>query len=388
MATPEIHASEILATFEARRERLVEDVSALARLEAPTGDAGRIRAFVAEYRRRLEAAGIRCREIDGPKGPHLLGERGGEEPALVLVGHSDTVWPAGEAVRRPPSVREGRLEGPGVYDMRAGLALIAWSLELLRERAIECRRRLLVFISADEETGSRSARGAMESALPASATALLPEPPCPDGSLKIARKGVGIFDLEVQGLEAHAGVHPEKGVSAIAEIARLILEVEGWRDPAAGILVNVGTIQGGTATNVVPARARCGIDVRFDRLEDGDAMARRLSELRPSRPEARISVSGGVEFPPMVPTARSRRLGRIAGEIARSELGLEISMGSSGGGSDGCHLAARGLTVLDGLGVDGGGAHALDEHILVDRIPLRAALFTRLVLELDRFPEA
>lgn len=363
------------------------ELESLVRIDAPTGDADGIREVVSRVRALLGDAAGDVREIDGDSGPHLFAERPGADPPLVLVAHSDTVWPRGEAGRRPPVERDGKLYGPGVYDMRAGLGLIAWSLRCLREAGIEYRRRLLVFVGADEEKGSRTARGPMAELLPASATALVPEPPTPDGSVKISRKGVGIYEVSIRGRESHAGVDPDRGVSAVLEAARVTLELDGWKDPEAGLLVNVGTIEGGTATNVVAGRATCGVDLRFDRPEDGLEFEARLRRLEPSRPGLEIEVRGGLEFPPMVPTARSRHLGRIAVDLARTDFGLEISAGRSGGGSDGSHLAARGLTVLDGLGVDGGGAHALDEHVRLDRIPLRAAFFTRLLLELESAPE-
>ena len=381
-------ASRILEHFSSRRSELVREVSELIRLDTPTGDAPRIRAFVRHYRSLLEATGVRCEELDGPAGPHLLGEIAGEEPALVLIGHSDTVWPAGESDRRPPEVRDGKLYGPGTYDMKSGLCLMFWSLRYLAEQGLPFRRRILIFLSADEEQGSLTARPHMLSRLPSDATALVPEPPCADGSLKIRRKGVGIFRLEVTGREAHAGAAPDEGISAVAEMARLVLEMESWRNPERGILVNVGLFEGGTATNVVPGRASCGVDIRHDTRQDGEMIEDRIRELRPSHPEARLVVTGGLEFPPLVPTERSRKLTDRVLEIASRELGLRLSAASSGGGSDGSHLSARGLTVLDGLGVDGAGAHARDEHILVERLPLRASLFTRIVLELGDFPES
>ncbi|MCZ6793428.1 MAG: M20/M25/M40 family metallo-hydrolase [Planctomycetota bacterium] len=387
MDSPTPSASDILRHFQGKSSELLEELQEFIRFDTPSGDAARVGAFVGHYRSLLEGSGVRCRELGGPAGPQLFGERPGEDPPLVLVGHADTVWPAGEPERRPPEVRDGRLYGPGTYDMKSGLGLIRWALGYLQDQAVPYRRRLLVFLSADEETGSVTARPHMDSLLPRDATALVPEPPCPDGSMKIARKGVGIFELRVIGREAHAGAAPEKGISAIAEMARLVLEVESWKDPGRGILLNVGTIEGGTASNVVPGEARSGVDVRYDTLEDGEVVEARLRGLRPEHPEARLEVSGSLAFPPLVPTPLSRFLAARVGEIAREELGIDVGAGSSGGGSDGSYLSARGLTVLDGLGVDGAGAHARDEHVVVERLPLRAALFTRLLLELGGFPE-
>jgi glutamate carboxypeptidase len=378
-------ARALVEHFQAGSGDLLSVLEALVGLETPSGDAARIAAFVARYRGLLEAAGLRCRELSGPAGPHLFAEWPGAEPAVVLVGHSDTVWRRGEVVRRPLHVEGGKLHGPGVFDMKAGLVLIAALARCLAERSWRLRRRLQVFIAADEETGSITAHPHMDELLGRGATALVPEPPCLDGSLKIARKGVGIFRVQVRGREAHAGVDPEHGVNAVEEIARLVLELQSWNDASRGVLVNTGRIGGGTATNVVPGRAWCGVDVRFDRAEDGEALEARLRALRPRHPAAAIKVRGGIIFPPLVPTEASRRLSAKAIALA-AEVGLDIGAAGSGGGSDGSYLASRGLLVLDGLGVDGGGAHSRNEHILIDRLPLRAAFLTLLVLALDGEP--
>ncbi|MBI4606388.1 MAG: M20/M25/M40 family metallo-hydrolase, partial [Planctomycetes bacterium] len=239
-----------------------------------------------------------------------------------------------------------------------------------------------VFVSADEEVGSPTAHPPMERLVPRGATALVLEPPLEDGSLKVRRKGVGMYRLEVEGAEAHAGLDPERGASAVAEVARRVLEVLSWADPARGITVNIGRIEGGIATNVVAGRAAAGIDMRFDELPAGEEIHRRLLELRPQDLRTRIAVTGGIIFPPLVPDAATERLAAIAQRVGR-ELGLELGLGKSGGGSDGCHLASRGVQVLDGLGVEGGGAHSPGEHVLIERLPVRAALLASLVLALD-----
>jgi glutamate carboxypeptidase len=376
---------------------MLQVLSDLVRIDSPSDDPGAIARFVGAYRTLLEGAGVRCREIPGPRGPHLLGELGagagagpgpvgeegdeGEAPPVVLVGHSDTVWPLGEAARRPPELREGRLYGPGVYDMRAGLCLIVFALRYLTESAPELSRPVRVFLAADEELGSGSAHEPMARLFPAEAVALVLEPPLADGSLKAERSGVGLYRLEATGREAHAGIEPERGVNAIIELAARLLEIASWAEPRLGLRVNVGKVEGGTATNVVPGRAAAGLDVRFRTLEDGEAFDRRLRALRPSAPGAALSLSGGIIFPPLVPDARARALHRLAIDTALG-VGLTIGAGSSGGGSDGAFLASRGLAVLDGLGVEGGGAHSREEHIVVERLAPRAALLARLIVEL------
>jgi glutamate carboxypeptidase len=266
--------------------------------------------------------------------------------------------------------------------MKAGLALAAHVFAWLRGSGAELRRPLALALSADEELGSREAHERMERLVPPDATALVLEPPLPDGSLKAWRKGVGMYRLEARGREAHAGNEPERGVNAIVELARRILELEAWGDAARGITVNVGEVHGGVATNVVAGRAWAGVDTRFDGMEDGVALDRRLRALAASTPGASLHLEGGLIFPPMCPSVRGRGLIDLACRVAR-ELGLEVGAGRSGGGSDGSFLAARGALVLDGLGVDGAGAHAPDEHIRIDRIAPRAAFLARLILALQ-----
>ena len=354
----------------------------LVSMETPSGNAQALESFVKAYGALLEKAGVAWKAISGSGGPHLFGELVPTKelsPPIVLVGHSDTVWPLGEVTRRPPRREDGRVYGPGVYDMRAGLVILLFALRYLREMGQALSRRVQVFLSADEELGSRSAHPHMDVLLSPAATALIVEPPLPDGSLKIERKGVGMYRIEVLGVEAHAGSELERGVNAIEELARRILEIMAWTNPQRGVTVNVGEIEGGIATNVVPGFAGAGVDVRFDRMEDGEDIDRRLRALWPENPRASLSMNGGIIFPPMVPNDRSRELSKKAIGIAR-ELGLSISAGKSGGGSDGSYLAQRGLPVLDGLGVEGGGAHSREEHILIDRLPIRAAFLSRLIL--------
>jgi glutamate carboxypeptidase len=378
--------ARLLADFAAERDVLIDELSTLVRFDTPSGRRAEVARLAEHYAKRLDEFGFGVELVDGPNGPHVFAEREGRQPAIVLCAHSDTVWPIGEPGRRPPTIRGERLSGPGIYDMRAGLALILWALRhavrAVDRGLAQLDRKIIVFISADEELGSPTARPAMDARLPRNAIALVPEPPCRDGAIKVRRKGVSIYGLEAIGREAHAGVEPERGASAISAICRLVLEAESLRDPARGITVNVGTIEGGTATNVIAGRARAGIDLRFDRLEDGLELDERMRALASHDAGVVLSLSGGIAFPPLVPTTRSLALAERFSAIARDEFGETIGLGCSGGGSDGSYLASRGLTVVDGLGIDGGGAHARDEYVLVDRIPFRAALFTRFLLAL------
>lgn len=370
-----------LKYFANASEDILATLEMLAAIDSPSGDVDAISRFVMIYGPLLERAGMVVREISSSNGPHVFAEAswaGGEGPPIVLVGHTDTVWPIGESLRRPPRREAGRLQGPGVCDMRAGLTLIAHALRYLHDQDWRPSRPIQVFLSADEEIGSRTAHPHMEALLRRDATAIVLEPPLEDGSLKTRRKGVGMYTLFATGIEAHAGLEPERGASAITEIARTALEVLSWADPRRGITLNVGQLRGGIATNVVAGSAEAGLDVRFDSLEDGERIHAQLQSLPAHDPRTRLRVEGGIIFPPLVPGAASERVARLTIGIAR-ELGLEIATGKAGGGSDGSFLASLGLTVIDGISVEGGGAHARDEHIHMDRVPVRAALLSLLV---------
>ena len=380
-----VDSRAILDQFRGRAREMIEVLERLVLLETPSADVEGIETFVKAYGLLLEDAGVSTREIPGPGGPHLFGEMMPAEergPPVVLVGHSDTVWPRGEAARRPPREIDGRLYGPGVYDMRAGLVVALSALRYVGAEDRPRRRRIQVFLSADEELGSRDAHPHMTGLLSPESTALVLEPCCPDGAIKAWRKGVGMYDMRIAGRESHAGNEPEKGVNAIVELARQVLEITSWNDPSRGITLNVGQARGGVATNVVPGSASAGIDLRFDRLEDGLEVDRRLRSLEVVDPRASLMVEGGIIFPPLAPDKRSEDVQRMAVDAARG-LGLELGRGKSGGGSDGSFLASLGLAVVDGLGPEGGGAHSRDEHVICDRLPFRAALLASLLVALD-----
>jgi glutamate carboxypeptidase len=278
----------------------------------------------------------------------------------------------------PFRVEDGRAYGPGTYDMKAGLTIF---LTLMEYRLSGPTRPVRALFTSDEEIGSPTSRGLIEDLARQCAYALVLEPPLADGSLKTARKGVGRFRLEVQGRAAHAGVAPQEGRNAIVELAHQILRIQELQDLQAGTTLNVGVIQGGTTSNVVPAAAFADIDVRAAALAEAERVERALRSLEPVTPGTRMSVSGSFGRPPMERSPAIAALFDQARGIGRA-LGRELSEGSTGGGSDGNFTAALGVPTLDGLGVRGGGAHADDEHILIDSLTERAALLDALLREL------
>ena len=301
-------------------------------------------------------------------------------PALILC-HFDTVWPLGTLATMPFRIEAGRAHGPGVYDMKSSLILVEFALRALKDLDLKPARPLTLLFTSDEEIGSPDSRQWIEREAKRSHHALVLEPPLSGGRLKTSRKGVGRFNLEVTGRSAHAGVEPEKGVNAIVEMARQILEIEAIADSERGTTLNVGTIQGGTTTNVVPASASIAIDVRVKTLDEAKRVEDALRSLQPFHPQASLAVTGGFNRPPMERTPGGIQLFERVREVG-GLLGLDLDEGSTGGGSDGNFTSAVGTPTIDGLGMEGAGAHAVDEHILFESFPDRAALLALLLLRL------
>ena len=291
---------------------------------------------------------------------------------ILLLGHTDTVWPAGEIVKRPFKIESGRATGPGVFDMKAGIVLMWMALRALKERPVT------VLLTSDEEAGSTSSRNWIEAEAGKSRAVLVLEPSLPGGALKTARKGVGRFTVKAIGRAAHAGIDPERGVNAIEEISRQILKLQNMTDPVRGTTVTVGVVQGGTRSNVIPADAAADVDVRIASLEEAERVATMIRALTPELAGARLEVRGGITRPPMERTTDTDRLFRDATRIA-AQLGIDLKEGSTGGASDGNLTLALGIPTLDGLGAVGGGAHAVDEWVDVESLPQRAALIAGLI---------
>jgi glutamate carboxypeptidase len=273
---------------------------------------------------------------------------------------------------------EGRAHGPGIFDMKSGVAILVEALRALAGRGLATRRPLTLLLTCDEEIGSRTSRHLVEAEAGRAAAALVLEPPIPGGIVKTARKGVGNFTVRALGRAAHAGLDPAKGVNAIVELAHQTLRLAALNDYERGTTVSVGLIRGGTADNVVPAEATARVDVRFWTPEDGDLIEAAIRNLTPALAGAQLEVSGGINRPPMPRAAGNVALYEHARALAAG-LGFELQDGGVGGGSDGNFTAALGVPTLDGLGVDGAGAHAEHEHIILSDLPRRAALLTSLL---------
>ncbi len=372
-------------SFRPRLDEMLGTLSELVRHESPSREKAALDALGANLADRLGHLGGAVEIIaNGRGGDHILSRfpgTAGRRPALVL-GHFDTVWPRGTIERLPFRVENGRIFGPGVYDMKAGLTLFLQVMAEFSRSSLSTPRPIWSLFTSDEEIGSPTSRRLIEEVAGQCEYVLVLEPPLADGSLKTSRKGVGRFDIEIQGKAAHAGVAPEDGRSAIVELAHQVLRVQELQDSAAGTTLNVGVIRGGTTPNVVPALASAEVNVRVSSMAEAERVAQAIRSLRPVTPDVRIAVDGDFNRPPM---ERSPAIAGLFEEARRIglEVGLELSEGSTGGGSDGNFTAALGIPTLDGLGVRGGGAHADDEHILIDSLPERAALLASLLLELQ-----
>jgi glutamate carboxypeptidase len=315
------------------------------------------------------------------RGNHLRARFPGAGRPLLLLGHFDTVWPIGTLDGMPLRRDGDRLHGPGVFDMKAGIAMALTAVEALRATGTP-HAPVTMLWTTDEEIGSGTSRETIEATARESAAVLVLEPALPGGALKTARKGCGEFELTVHGVAAHAGLDPGKGASAIHELAAQIAAIERFQDLPRGISVNVGIVAGGSRPNVVAAEARATIDVRAPTREAAAALEAAFQGLHPRTPGTRLTVRGGFEKPPMERTALVAGLFARASHVA-SSLGRDLAEGAAGGGSDGNFTAAAGVPTLDGLGAIGDGAHAAHEHVDVAALPWRAALIAGLLASLQ-----
>ncbi|GIF75088.1 M20 family metallopeptidase [Asanoa siamensis] len=295
---------------------------------------------------------------------------------LLLLCHYDTVWPAGALAEWPFTVDGPIARGPGVFDMKAGLVQALWAVRALDAAGLP-RPPLRVVLNGDEEIGSVASRPVLEAAASGVTAALVLEPGI-DGALKTARKGLGLLRIDVTGVEAHAGLDPDKGVSAIDEVARVVLWLRSLAALDRGTSVNVGTIAGGSRANVIAGHASATVDVRVTDPAEAARIDAALAALRPSDPRLRVTVDGGWNRPPMPRTPGIAAMVDLARAVA-AVLGEDLSERAVGGGSDGNFLAALGVPLLDGLGAVGSGAHARDEHIDIDATVDRAALIAGII---------
>jgi glutamate carboxypeptidase len=279
----------------------------------------------------------------------------------------------------PCRIEDGQLRGPGVLDMKAGIALMLFAIEALRAWHGQIPRPVTVFLVSDEEVGSSASRKITEALARKSAAVLVLEPAAGlRGAVKTARKGVGGYTLTVKGIAAHAGLDPGKGHSAILELARQIAVISKWNDLKSGVSVNPGVIRGGTRTNVVAAEAVAEIDVRIKSAKQAAGLDRKFRALKPFDKHCKLHIEGGINRLPMERNAGVAALYKKAQAIAK-QIQWKLEEAAVGGGSDGNFTAGIGIPTLDGLGAVGEGAHAIHEYIVISELPRRALLLAGLI---------
>lgn len=353
---------------------MVGDLEELVTCESPsTESAALARSAAVTGAQGARMLGVEPEQVIVDGRTHLRWRLGDGPARVLLLGHHDTVWPVGTLETIPWSLAGDVARGPGCFDMKAGLVLIFHAL-----RALGDLRGVTVLISADEEIGSPTAATLIEEEARTCDAVLVAEPSATGGALKVARKGVAHYELEIQGRAAHAGLEPENGINATVEAARQVLAVAGLADASAGTTVTPTLLSAGTAVNTVPESGRLSIDSRALRRAEQDRVEAALRALAPHLPGARLGLTTRIRVPPMEATLSSG-LFRRAGQVAAA-LGIAEPRGAAvGGGSDGNKTAALGVPTLDGLGPVGGGAHAADEHVVISELPRRAALLAGLV---------
>jgi glutamate carboxypeptidase len=384
LVNPDQSAINLLEHYTARREAILSSIQELVERESRSREESRLNEIAGFVAGQLSEIGGQVELTPQPGyGTHLrAGFNFGHDRAersVLVVGHLDTVWPIGTLERMPFRVTpDGCAYGPGIFDMKSGVAIIVESLRTIVSRRLATKRPIRLLLTCDEEIGSQTSRSIIEEEARNAAAALILEPPIAGGVVKTGRKGIGTFTIRATGRAAHAGLDPEKGVNAIVELAHQTLRLAALNDYERGASVSVGLIEGGSALNVVPASASAKVDVRFWTPEDGEELVAAIRGLAPATAGARIEVSGGINRPPMPRSEGNIALYEHARGLA-AELGFDLKDDVVGGGSDGNFIAAIGAPVLDGLGVDGAGAHAEHEHIVIEDIPRRAALLTMLM---------
>ncbi len=375
-----MNPKETLEFFETLQDGMVSDLGEWVKMESPTSNKESVDRLSQAFGAALEDIGMHLEwKEDAVRGNHLVARWGSHFGHLLLIGHFDTVWELGTLAQMPWQTNGETAGGPGVFDMKAGLVIGLYALRLIRERRQD-RYPVSFLITSDEEEGSETSRQLIERDARSARAAFILEPAGPNNGLKTKRRGVGRYTLTAHGKAAHAGVEPEKGINAIEELSHQIIEAHSWNAQRKGISVNAGIIHGGTRTNVIPAQAEVKIDVRCDTREDVSWLQARFTGLSARNPQAILTIEGGIERPPLERSEKVLSLYRQASEIA-SEMEYPLSEFWTGGGSDGNLTAALGVPTLDGLGAEGGGAHAANEHILVSSLPRRASLLYHLILK-------
>jgi glutamate carboxypeptidase len=369
-----MNPAQTLSIFQRQQDSMLKKLQQWVEMESPTTDKPSVDRFGEEVSaafRNLEMS------IDVDKQPsrgnHLVARWTGKGPKVLLIGHIDTVWELGTLARMPFRTEGEMAFGPGIFDMKGGIVVAYYALQLLKEHDFH-NSNITLLLNTDEEEGSETSRDLIEREAKNASSAFVLEPAGPDNSLKTKRRGVGDYQIRTFGVAAHAGVEPEKGISAVEELARHILTIQSWNKERPGISANVDVVQGGTRSNVIPAEAHGVVDVRCDTPEDKAWLEEKFRSLKPHSPKARLEVEGGVDRPPLV---RSEAVLKLYGEA--SEIGSSFGYQLKEYWTDGNFTSSLGIPTLDGLGVEGAGAHADHEQIIISSLSRRANLLYHLI---------
>jgi glutamate carboxypeptidase len=374
-----------LGYFTGRKDQIVETIRELTQIESPSDNKQAVDRVAALLASKFEALGGKAHFHssdtfgDSLQVDFAAAAASTNRKPVLLLGHYDTVYPLGTLARMPCKIENGLLRGPGVLDMKSGIALMLYAIEALQQWHGGLTRPVTVFLVSDEEVGSHSSRKITESLAIESAGVMVLEPAAGvRGAVKTARKGVGEYKLLVEGVAAHAGLDPGKGHSAILELARQIAVIAKLSNLKQGVSVNPGIIQGGTRTNVIAAEASVAIDVRIKSAKQAAGLDRKLRALKSFDKHCKLQVTGGINRLPMERTGGVAALFNRAREIA-AQVGWKLEEASVGGGSDGNFTAGMGIPTLDGMGGAGEGAHALHEYIVISELPRRALLLAEMI---------
>jgi glutamate carboxypeptidase len=376
-------SDKIKGWFEGQTSAWIDYLKKLARAESPSLDKasqGQVMALIADG---LTDVGYQVRHLPGGiSAGQLLGipkNRPRGRPYQLLLGHSDTVWPLDTVDDMPVVVTGDKFSGPGVVDMKAGLANIVFALRALNDLSLDPPVTPVVLVTSDEEIGSPDSRAIIERLARRADRALVLEPSLGvSGKIKTARKGTGSFRITAEGKAAHAGLEPEQGASAILEMSHVIQNLFALNDPSRGVTVNVGTVGGGLRSNVIAPESHAEVDVRVLTREDALHVDAVVNSLKPAVENVTLRISGGFERPPMEKTPRNRAIWQLCWRLGR-EIGLALQEGTAGGASDG-NYTSQFCATLDGLGAVGHGAHAHHEHVLIDETLRRCELLTLLLV--------
>lgn len=377
-------SKELLKYFEKSLEKTVELISEIVEIESPSYDIQGSKNVVdwlePSFLNEIPDS-ITERIFAENYGEHLIvrgfNQRTVRKP-ILLLGHTDTVHPVGTRKENPTRISDGKLYGCGTFDMKANIIVILEVFRAFKKFSLQPKRPVNILLACDEEVGSETGRPLVEREAKSSEYCMVFEPSA-NGKVKTGRKGTGDYTLKAHGIPSHAGLEPKRGASAILELSKQIEKLHSFTDFDIGTTVTVGTVKGGTTTNVVPAEAECSIDVRFETLEEANRIEKEFRSLKPVDERVKLELLGEINRPPMERTEGVLKLFDKAKQLAKT-FNYELKETQVGGASDGNFVGALGVPLLDGLGIKGDGAHTLDEYVVIDDIPKRATLLAKMLL--------